>query len=38
MARVDKLVFDIAVKVGNLDHRVLVDKQKADSPFARCQQ
>jgi len=38
MARVDKLVFDIAVKVGDLDHRVLVDKQKADSPFARCQQ
>ncbi len=38
MARVDKLVFDIAVKVGNLDHRVVVDKAKPDSPFARCQQ
>ena len=38
MARVDKLVFDIAMKVGNLDHRVLVDKAKPDSPFARCQQ
>ena len=38
MARVDKLVFDIAVKVGNLDHRVVVDKTKPDSPFARCQQ
>ena len=38
MARVDQLVFDIAVKVGNLDHRVVVDKQKFDSPFGRCQQ
>ncbi|HXD22022.1 MAG TPA: M28 family peptidase [Gemmatimonadaceae bacterium] len=38
MARVDKLVYDIALKVGNLDHRVLVDKPKPDSPFARCQQ
>jgi hypothetical protein len=38
MARVDKLVFDIAVKVGDLDHRVVVDKTKPDSPFARCQQ
>jgi hypothetical protein len=38
MARVDKLVYDIAVKVGNLDHRVVVDKTKPDSPFARCQQ
>jgi hypothetical protein len=38
MARVDKLVYDIALKVGNLDHRVVVDKTKPDSPFARCQQ
>ncbi len=38
MARVDKLVYDIALKVGNLDHRVVVDKAKPDSPFARCQQ
>jgi len=38
MARVDRLVFDIAVRVADLDHRVVVDKQKADSPFARCQQ
>jgi hypothetical protein len=38
MARVDQLVYDIAVKVGNLDHRVVVDKAKPDSPFARCQQ
>jgi Zn-dependent M28 family amino/carboxypeptidase len=38
MAEVDKLVFDIAVQVAGLDHRVVVDKTKADSPFARCQQ
>ncbi|MEO8337765.1 MAG: M28 family peptidase [bacterium] len=38
MARVDQLVFDIALAVGNLDHRVVVDKPKPDSPFARCQQ
>jgi Zn-dependent M28 family amino/carboxypeptidase len=38
MAAVDKLVYDIAIKVGDLDHRVLVDKTKPDSPFARCQQ
>ena len=38
MALVDKLVFDIAMKVGNLDHRVVVDKQKQDSPFGRCVQ
>jgi len=38
MARVDQLVHDIALKLGNLDHRVVVDKPKPDSPFARCQQ
>lgn len=38
MARVDKLVYDIAVRVADLDHRVVVDKTKPDSPFARCQQ
>ncbi|HYV97304.1 MAG TPA: M28 family peptidase [Gemmatimonadaceae bacterium] len=38
MARVDQLVFDIAVKVGNLDHRVVVDKTKFESPFSGCQQ
>ena len=38
MARVDKLVFDIATRVADLDHRVVVDKAKPDSPFARCQQ
>jgi hypothetical protein len=38
MARVDKLVFDIAAKVANLDHRVVVDKARQDSPFGRCRQ
>ncbi len=38
MARVDNLVYDIALKVADLDHRVNVDKTKPDSPFARCQQ
>jgi hypothetical protein len=35
---VDKLVYDIAMRVGDLDHRVVVDKTKPDSPFAGCQQ
>ncbi|MGH7523529.1 MAG: M28 family peptidase [Gemmatimonadales bacterium] len=38
MARVDQLIFDIAVRVGDLDHRPVVDKAKQDSPFGRCQQ
>ncbi|HEY4305096.1 MAG TPA: M28 family peptidase [Gemmatimonadaceae bacterium] len=38
MAAVDKLVFDVAVQVSGLDHRVVVDQKKPDSPFARCQQ
>jgi peptidase M28-like protein len=37
MARVGQLVHDIAVRVGNLDHRPLVDKPKPD-PNGRCQQ
>ena len=37
MARVDQVVYDIALKLGNLDHRVVVDKPKPDSPFARRQ-
>ena len=36
MARVDKLVYDIAVKVANLDHRIVVDKPKPD-PHGQCQ-
>ena len=38
MAKVDQLVFDIAVKVAGLDHRVVVDQQKPSSPFGNCQQ
>jgi Zn-dependent M28 family amino/carboxypeptidase len=38
MARVDRLVHDLALKVADLDHRVVVDKAKPDSPFGRCQQ
>jgi Zn-dependent M28 family amino/carboxypeptidase len=38
MARVDQLVYDVALRVANLDHRVVVDKAKPASPFARCQQ
>src|SRR5581483_10353630 len=37
MARVDRLVYDIAVRVADLDHRVVVDKPKPD-PHGRCQQ
>jgi len=37
MARVGQLVHDVAVTVGNLDHRPLVDKPKPD-PNGRCQQ
>jgi len=38
MARVTNFVYDLANKVADLDHRVVVDKTKPDSPFARCQQ
>jgi hypothetical protein len=37
MARVDKLVYDIALKVADLDHRVVVDKAKPD-PHGQCRQ
>jgi hypothetical protein len=37
MARVDKLVYDIAMKVADLDHRVVVDKPKPD-PHGQCRQ
>ena len=37
MARVGQLVHDIAVKVGNMDHRPVVDQAKPD-PNGRCQQ
>jgi hypothetical protein len=38
MTRVSQLVHDVAVKVANLDHRVVVDKPKPDNPFAACVQ
>jgi len=37
MARIGQFVHDIAVVVGNLDHRPLIDKPKPD-PNGRCQQ
>ncbi len=37
MARVDKLVADVALHVANLDHRVVVDKPKPD-PNGACRQ
>jgi hypothetical protein len=37
MARVDKLVYDIAMKVADLGHRVVVDKPKPD-PHGQCRQ
>jgi Zn-dependent M28 family amino/carboxypeptidase len=37
MARVGQLVYDVAARVANLDHRPLVDKPKPD-PNGRCQQ
>ncbi len=37
MANVDQLVYDIAVRVANLDHRIVVDKAKPD-PLQPCRQ
>jgi len=37
MARVDHLVYDVALRLANLDHRVLVDKPKPD-PHGQCRQ
>ena len=37
MARVDRLVADVALRVANLDHRVVVDKPKPD-PNGQCRQ
>ena len=37
MARVDRLVYDIAVRVADLDHRIVVDKPKPD-PHGQCRQ
>jgi hypothetical protein len=38
MARIGRLVHDVAQTVGNLDHRPLVDKAKPADPNGRCQQ
>jgi len=37
MARVGQLVHDVALKVANLDHRIVVDKEKPD-PNGACRQ
>ncbi len=37
MTRVDRLVADVAVRLANLDHRVVVDKEKPD-PKGSCRQ
>ncbi len=37
MARVDRLVYDIALKLADLDHRVVVDKPTPD-PHGQCRQ
>jgi Zn-dependent M28 family amino/carboxypeptidase len=37
MAQIDKFVFALAVKVANLDHRIVVDKPMPD-PKGACQQ
>jgi len=36
MARVGQLVFDVAMTVADLDHRVVVDQPKPADPHARC--
>jgi len=38
MAKVDQLILDIARKVADLDHRVVVDKAKPANPFGACVQ
>jgi Zn-dependent M28 family amino/carboxypeptidase len=38
MAKVDELVFDLALRVAGLDHRVRVDKPKPADPHGVCQQ
>jgi hypothetical protein len=37
MARIGQLVYDVAVKVGNLDHKIVVDKARPD-PNGACRQ
>ncbi len=38
MAAVSQLVYDVAWRVANADHRMVVDKAKPVSPFAGCRQ
>jgi len=38
MANVGQLVYDVALRVANADHRMLVDKPKPTSPNAACKQ
>ena len=38
MAKVDELVFGVALKVAGLDHPVVVDKPKPTDPHGACQQ
>ena len=38
MAAVGQLVYDVALRVANADHRMLVDKPKPTSPNAACKQ
>jgi hypothetical protein len=38
MAEIGNLVYNIGTKVANLDHRIVVDKEKPASPFAACKQ
>ena len=38
MANIGQLVYDVALRVANADHRMLVDKPKPSSPNAACTQ
>jgi len=38
MAKVDELVFNLALKVADLNHRLVVDKPKPKDPHGSCQQ
>ena len=38
MALLDQMIFDLAVRVANLDHRLVVDGKKMADPHGPCQQ
>ncbi len=38
MANLDRMIFDLAVRVADLDHRLVVDGKKMDDPHGACQQ